>query len=145
MLSSFPSRHRRRSAILPVAVDILVLNSGEWLLGAELAASPWHLLIYRQRSEPRNELHLWLPRQGIAAPESFACKRYWVHVGQRWCLETGPRPGRENPAGATRLRFSSDSGKVLWVEHDGAGLADLTERDLRFLFSGAVAGTFSGL
>jgi hypothetical protein len=126
-------------------VDILVLNSGEWLLGAELAARPWHLLIYRQRSEPRNELHLWLPQQGVAAPESFACKRFWVHAGQRWCLENPPGRGRGSPGGASRIRFSSDAGEVRWVAHPGSGLADLTEGDLRVLFAGAVAGTFSGL
>ena len=123
-----------------MSVDLLVLNSGEWLLGAELAASPWYVLIYRQRGEPRNEIHLWLPRQDAPRSEKYACKRYWQTAEVRWCVELP----REGPAG--RLRFTSPDGRALWAKPvEGRGLADLTDGDLRRLLDGAASGTFSGV
>ena len=32
-----------------MGLDVLILNSGEWVLGEELAAPPWYVLVYRQR------------------------------------------------------------------------------------------------
>jgi len=123
-----------------MGVDLLVLNSGEWLLGAELAASPWYVLIYRQRGEPQNEIHLWLPRQDSPRSEKYACKRYWLNASIRWCVEI-PREGAPG-----RLRFTAPDGRVLWArQRDGRGLADLTDRDLRLLLDGSASGTFSGL
>ena len=123
-----------------MSVDLLVLNSGEWLLGAELAASPWYVLIYRQRGEPSNEIHLWLPRQDAPRSEKYACKRYWQNAAVRWCVEI-PRE-----VGSGRLRFTAPDGRVLWAKHaDGRGLADLTDRELRLLLDGAASGTFSGV
>jgi hypothetical protein len=116
---------------------MLVLNSGEWLLGAELAASPWYVLIYRQRGEPRNEIHLWLPRQDAPRSEKYACKRYWVCGEVRWCVEV--------PA-ESRLRFTASDGRIFWATHgDGRGLADLTSGELDRLLRGAAPGTYSGV
>ena len=138
---------RRRGARGVVSLDMLVLNSGEWLLGAELAADPWYVLIYRQRGEPSNELHLWLPRQDAPRSEKYACKRYWLSDSVRWCVEI-PREADENanqPA-RVRLRFTAPDGRVFWARHaDPGGLADLSERDLRRLLAGATAGSFSGV
>jgi hypothetical protein len=120
---------------------MLVLNSGEWLLAAELAASPWYVLIYRQRGEPGNELHLWLPRQDAPRSEKYACKRYWLHDSVRWCVEL-PRDG----GAAERFRFTAPDGRVLWAKHgDARGLADLSDRDLSRLLLGSKAGSYSGI
>jgi hypothetical protein len=131
-----------------VSLDLLVLNSGEWLLGDELAAEPWYVLIYRQRGEPRNELHLWLPRQDAPRSEHYACRRYWVHASVRWCLELS-RVSRSSAHGGEsppRLRFSSADGQVLWADPAGArGLGDLSDRDLAGLLGGATSGTYSGV
>jgi hypothetical protein len=130
-----------------VSLDLLVLNSGEWLLGDELAADPWYVLIYRQRGEPRNELHLWLPRQDAPRSEHYACRRYWMHASVRWCLELS-RVGRAPGGGEAppRLRFSSPEGQVLWAEHGAArGLGDLSDLELGRLLSGATTGTYSGV
>jgi hypothetical protein len=126
---------------------MLVLNSGEWLLGAELAASPWYVLIYRQRGEPGNELHLWLPRQDSPRSEKYACKRYWLNSAVRWCIEipreAGAGESREAPA---RLRFTAPDGRVLWAAHgDARGLADLSDGELGRLLLGATEGSFSGI
>jgi hypothetical protein len=126
---------------------MLVLNSGEWLLGAELAASPWYVLIYRQRGEPRNELHLWLPRQDSPRSEKYACKRYWLNAADRWCIEI-PRyaDAEESPGSPTRLRFTAPDGRVLWATHgDARGLADLSDGELGRILLGATAGSFSGV
>lgn len=118
---------------------MLVLNSGEWLLGAELAASPWYVLIYRQRGEPANELHLWLPRQDAPRSEKYACKRYWLNESVRWCVEI-PHPG------GAQLRFTAPDGPALWAKHaDARGLGDLSDRELRQLLHGATAGSYSGV
>jgi hypothetical protein len=130
-----------------VSLDMLVLNSGEWLLSAELAASPWYVLIYRERAEPRNELHLWLPRQDAPHSDRYACRRYWHDGAVRWCIEIpygddSPRPG---PVPA-RLRFTAPDGRVLWARlADASGLADLPARELGRLLRGAVPGSFSGI
>lgn len=130
-----------------MTVDVLILNSGEWVLGEELAASPWHVLIYRQRGEARNELHLWLPRQMTRGSGEFAFKRYWVSRSTRWCVEIPGDP--ERPRGLTRpgsarLRFTSSDGRVLWAEHRGSGgLGDLSESDLLRLLGTAHAGLYT--
>ena len=123
-----------------VSFDLLILNSGEWLLGDEQSASPWHVLVYRQRGEPRNELHLRLPRQDAPHSGSYACKRYWVNASVRWCVEVRRDPNRANPAGSapSRLRCTAPDGRVLWVEHRaGRGHGDLSDRELVRLLSGA--------
>lgn len=130
-----------------MSLDVLILNSGEWVLGEELAASPWHVLIYRQRGESRNELHLWLPRQATRRPGEFAFKRFWVSRSVRWCVEMPADPSRRRGAAreeVARLRFSSPGGQVLWAEHRGGrGLGDLSDGDLRDLLDTARAGRFS--
>ena len=130
-----------------MSVDVLILNSGEWVLGEELAASPWHVLIYRQRGEARNELHLWLPRQAARGSGDFAFRRFWVSRSVRWCVEIPGDPERPRGSarhGAARLRFSTPEGRVLWAEHRGAhGLGDLAEDDLRRLLDSAVAGPYT--
>jgi len=132
-----------------VSLDVLILNSGEWVLFEELAASPWHVLIYRQRGEARNELHLWLPRQGVPRSGDFAFRRYWVAGPTRWCVEIPGDPDRVRPApraGATRLRFTSPDGPPLWVEHRGAqGLGDLSHEQLLGLLDDAREGLYTGL
>ena len=118
---------------------MLVLNSGEWLLGAELAAAPWYVLIYRQRGELVNELHLWLPRQDAPRSEKYVCKRYWLNESVRWCVEIPHPPGG-------RLRFTAPDGPVLWAKHvDSRGLGDITDRELRQSLHNAVVGTYSGV
>ena len=130
-----------------MAVDVLILNSGEWVLGEELAASPWHVLIYRQRGEARNELHLWLPRQMTRGSGEFAFKRYWVSRSVRWCVEIPGDPERPRGLarpGPSRLRFCSPEGRVLWAElHGGGGLGDLSERDLCRLLESAESGLYT--
>jgi len=118
---------------------MLVLNSGEWLLGAELAASPWYVLIYRQRGQPDNELHLWLPRQDAPRLEKYVCKRYWSNESVRWCVEIPHPPGG-------RFRFTAPDEPVLWAKHaDPRGLGDLSDRELRQLLNSAAVGTYSGV
>lgn len=121
--------------------DVLILNSGEWVLRDELAAEPWYVLIYRQRREPRNELHLWLPRQDARRSGDYAFKRYWVYESVRWLVEMPHGSGR--PA---RVRFSAPDGRVLWADHRGTrGLGDLTDYDLACLCDAARTGSFSGV
>lgn len=125
--------------------EVLILNSGEWILGDELAASPWHILIYRQRGEPRNELHLWLPRQDARRSGDFAFKRYWVDEEIRWCVEAPGDQARPQPRRANRLRFTAPDGRVLWARHRGVkGLGDLSNYDLACLLAVATEGSFSG-
>jgi hypothetical protein len=131
-----------------MTIDVLVLNSGEWTLREELPAAPWHVLIYRQRGEPRNELHLWLPRHDARRTAELAFRRYWVDGGVRWCVEAPGDPDRPRlPAraadGSLRLRFTCSDGRVLWADHHGPrGLGDLTEYQLGRLIDGAAAGPF---
>lgn len=129
--------------------DVLILNSGEWVLAEQLPAEPWHILIYRQREEKRNELHLWLPRQGERSSGEFAFRRYWIEGRTRWCVEA-PRSaasGRAAAAGVpkgSRLRFTAPDGMILWASNRSPRrLADLTNRELEALRSGAVPGAFS--
>ena len=120
-----------------MSLDLLVLNSGEWLLSAELAAEPWYILVYRQRGQPLNEIQLWLPRQDAPRSEKYAAKRYWLQDQVRWCIEI-PSQGR--------LRFTAPDGRVLWTRPgDGRGLADLTNPDLDRLLGRAIPGSFSGV
>ena len=129
-----------------MSFDMLVLNSGKWLLGDELAAAPWHVLIYRQVGEPRNELHLWLPRADTPRTGNFACKRYWVSSSVRWCVEVPNDPSRTRQSGSpVNVRFTHPEGRVLWAEYRGTrGLGDLGDEDLRSLLAGAVDGPYSG-
>ena len=130
-----------------MTMEMLVLDSGEWRLGAELAAAPWYVLIYRQHGEPHNELHLWLPRQGTRRAERYACRRYWLIGAVRWCVETPADPFRDpaTPPSSARLRFTSPDGETLWAENpDGAGLADLPDRALRDLLRYAARGSYTG-
>lgn len=128
--------------------DMLVLDSGEWLLSEELPAEPWYVLIYRQRGKPRNELHLWLPRSDAPRNGRHAFRRYWDDGETRWCVElptypdrgSGGRPGD----GTLRIRFTAPDGLVFWSELRGPHrLADLTDAELRHLRLAARAGPFS--
>jgi hypothetical protein len=119
-----------------MGVDVLILNSGAWLLHEELPASPWFILIYRDTHEPRNELHLWLPRQDSARSGDYAFRRFWVDEQIRWCVELPE---------ATRIRFTSPEGRTLWAACPGArGLGDLSDYDLSCLLAAASAGSYSG-
>lgn len=127
--------------------DVLILNSGEWVLSEELPAEPWHILIYRQRGEPRNELHIWLPRQGGRGSADYAFRRYWVEGRTRWCLEL-PREKGSHPKrggkGGDALRFTSPDGLVLWSRLDAPRrLGDYTNRELQRLREQATTGGFS--
>lgn len=127
-----------------MAFEVLILNSGEWVLGEELAASPWYVLIYRQRGRPANELHLWLPRADAERSGDYAFKRYWEDESIRWCVEM-PTDAAGTRAGRVRVRFTSAEGRVLWADHRGTrGLGDLSEYDLSCLLDGAREGSFSG-
>jgi hypothetical protein len=128
-----------------MGVDVLILNSGAWMLREELAAPPWYILVYRQSREPRNELHLWLPRQDSERSGDFAFRRYWMDDSVRWCVEIpdAATPGR--PSGPARIRFTAPEGRVLWALHHGIrGLGDLSDYDLSCLLASATAGSFSG-
>jgi hypothetical protein len=130
-----------------MAFDVLILNSGEWMLGDELPAAPWHVLIYRQRGEPRNELHLWLPRRDAPRSGDYAFKRYWMDASVRWCVEVPPDADRARRPASTpiRVRFTAPDGRVLWSEHHGGrGLGDLSDRELGSLLSTARQGSYTG-
>lgn len=129
-----------------MAFEALILDSGEWILSGELAASPWHILIYRQRGRDGNELHLWLPRQGAARSGAHAFKRYWGLDSTRWCVEIPARTGGpKRSSGPTLLRFSAPDGRVLWARSNaGAGLGDLSETELVRLLRKATAGPYFG-
>ena len=128
-----------------MGIDVLILNSGSWTLAEELPASPWHVLIYRQSREPRNELHLWLPRQDARRTGDFACKRYWMDEGERWCVEAPATVGRPRGRVGLLLRFTAADGRALWAEHAGGkGIADLSDYDLSCLLARARPGSFSG-
>jgi hypothetical protein len=134
-----------------MGVDMLILNSGEWLLAEELAAEPWHVLIYRDRAEPRNELHVWLPRAGGRRSADHAFRRYWTDGATRWCVELPPDPdrlrdSRSVPAASVRVRFTAPDGLTLWAEYGGVRrLADFTDGELRRLRSNGLAGPYSRL
>lgn len=123
-------------------IDMLVLDSGEWVLGEELAAQPWHVLIYRQRGSPANELHLWLPSENARRSKEYAFKRFWPHEGIRWCIET-PAMVTRRPL-AERVRFTSPDGQVRWAYHAdrSRGLGDLSESELRGLLGRSVEGPY---
>lgn len=126
--------------------EVLILNSGEWVLAEELPAAPWHVLIYRQRGSPANELHVWLPRQDAPRSGDFAFKRYWSEAGVRWCVEVPTDVGRPRPSRGAPLqvRFSSPDGRVLWSEQRGGkGLGDLSDSDLARLLVKAHEGPFT--
>ena len=127
--------------------EVLILNSGEWVLAEELAAEPWHVLVYSQRGSPANQLHVWLPRRDAARSGDFAFKRYWEDRSTRWCVEVPgePRDPLRRRERAHRVRFSAPDGRVLWADNPGPrGLGDLSDADLgRLLRSGSTA-SFSG-
>lgn len=115
-----------------MSFDALILNSGEWLLSQEIPAAPWHVLIYRQRGSPENELHVWLPRRDEARRERYAFKRYWEEDSTRWCVEI---PQASAPArgmfGVRSVRFTAPDGSVYQAEGPrGRGLADLSDVEL---------------
>ena len=132
-----------------MSVDVLVLNSGEWVLTDELQATPWHILIYRQKCERSNELHLWLPRDAAAGGRPYAFKRYWCEEETRWCVELPTDPDRSPalPPPATErtaIRFSASDGRVLWASTPAArGLGDLTDLELRRLRLEAAPGPYT--
>jgi hypothetical protein len=124
--------------------DMLVLDSGEWVLTGELPAMPWHVLVYSQRGAPGNQLHVWLPRDGSRGSGRYAFKRFWQDRSGRWCVEI-PREANAGDAGRTRVRFSADDGRVLWSDGPtGRGLADLSDDDLLRLLDAGASGSFSG-
>lgn len=131
-----------------MTLDILILNSGEWLLSEELPAEPWHILIYRNRSEKRNELHIWLPRQGERGSDDYAFRRYWVEGRVRWCVEApsaAADSGGRKSRPASQLRFTAPDGQVLWAETQSPRkLADFTDRELQRIRQRATSGAFSG-
>ena len=132
-------------------VDFLILNSGEWLLSEQLPAEPWHVLIYRNRSDRRNELHLWLPRQGEKRSGEYAFRRYWADGKTRWCVELPPDPDRLRgspvaDSGPVRVRFTAPDGAVLWSDYHGhQRLADFTDAELLQLRRSGRQGPYSGI
>lgn len=127
-----------------MGLDVLILNSGEWVLTDELPARPWHVLVYSQRGAPANELHLWLSRDGRAGSADLTVKRFWERRSTRWCVEI-PREGSRSPLGRGRVRFSSPDGRVLWSEKpEGRGLGDLSGDELAQLLATASHGSYSG-
>jgi hypothetical protein len=128
----------------PMGFDVLILNSGEWLLTGELPAIPWHVLVYSQRGAPANQLHVWLPRDGARGSGRYAFKRFWQDASGRWCVEI-PTDAQAGLRHRARLRFSADDGRVLWSENPAArGLADLSDADLARLLDSGSTGSFSG-
>ena len=124
-----------------MALDVLVLNSGNWVLTDELPALPWHVLIYSQRGAPGNELHVWLLRDGSRGAGDFAFKRFWSDIGARWCVEVPPR---SHTGDGPRIRFSTPDGKVFWAEKpSGRGLGDLSDEELSRLLSRSSTGPYS--
>ncbi len=129
--------------------DMLILDSGEWLLAEELPAEPWHVLIYRGRADRRNELHLWLPRAGERRSGEYAFRRYWIDGTTRWCVEVPPDPDRLRGSyfagtGAVRVRFTTADGAVVWAEHRGSQrLADFTDAELSKLRQQGEIGPFT--
>lgn len=132
-----------------MSVDVLVLNSGEWLLSDELRAAPWHILIYRQKCERENELHLWLPRESRSREQAYAFKRYWREEDTRWCVELPSDPDRPRglavAAGRQSLvRFTASDGRVLWASsRSSRRLGDFTDLELRRLRLEAAPGPYA--
>ena len=132
-----------------MSFDVLILNSGEWLLAEQLPAEPWHVLIYRDRRQRQNELHLWLPRENERRSGEYAFKRYWLEGDTRWCIEIPPDPDRLRgfyvaASGVVRVRFTALDGLVLWADYRGSQrLADFTDYELQRLRLGARAGPYS--
>lgn len=123
-------------------LDVLVLNSGEWLLNIEVRAVPWHILIYKQRGEPLNELHVWLPRESDTRAGDFAFKRFWKFESTRWCVEAAPE--QRHLRHVDGLRFSSPQGRVLWATPPRlTGLGDLTDAELRSMLISASEGPYA--
>jgi hypothetical protein len=130
-----------------MGLEVLILNSGEWVLCDELPASPWRVLIYSQRGAPGNELHVWLPLQGAPRASDYAFKRYWETRTTRWCVEMPLDAGRPRHlrVAAARIRFSAPDGRVLWSNNPGGhGLGDLSDEDLERLLAAGSTGPFSG-
>ena len=130
-----------------MSFEILVLNSGEWLLAQELPATPWHVLVYAQRGSPRNELHVWLPKQAAARSGEYTFQRYWEVQSTRWCVEIPVEAGRRrnDRQPPPRVRFSAPDGRVFWAENPGGkGLADLSDADLARLLLDGFQAPFSG-
>jgi hypothetical protein len=130
-----------------MSFEVLILNSGEWVLAEELPAAPWHVLVYAQRGSPRNELHVWLPRQTSARNGEYTFKRYWELHSTRWCVEIPVEAGqrREERASPPLVRFSAPDGRVLWADNPGGqGLADLSDADLARLLQSGFQAPFSG-
>jgi hypothetical protein len=131
-------RHAHTNSAPPATppISVLLLHSGEWSFGEELPALPWPILIYRDRREPRNELHFWFPRPGGEPEGRHVLLRYWLEGETRWCVEVPPDPeafGRRLRADPmlTRVRFTAPDGRVLWAGHPGeASLAELTGPEL---------------
>lgn len=129
--------------------EVLVLNSGDWELFEELPAAPWHILIYRQRQDCRNELHVWLPRGGDRGDRGYTFKRYWQNGDLRWCVEipSDPDVGRTRPSegpGIRRFRFAASDGRVLWAETRLPGrLGDITDAELEDMLKTAVVGPYT--
>lgn len=129
--------------------EVLILNSGEWVLAEELPAEPWHILIYRHRVERRNELHVWLPRQDSRGSGDYAFLRYWVEGRTRWRVEAPKDPDRLRSTGGPvgqprRLRFTAPDGLVLWAEAPGQRrLGDFTDRELQTMRQAARVGPYS--
>lgn len=130
--------------ITTMGVDVMILDSGEWVLTGELPALPWHVLIYSQRGAPANELHVWLPRDGMRGAGDFAVKRFWEGRSTRWCVEIPPEPAGPYRSRA-RVRFSTPDGTVLWSEKPvGRGLGDLSDDELTHLLAAGASGSYSG-
>jgi hypothetical protein len=130
-----------------MSFEVLILNSGEWVLTQELPAAPWHVLVYAQRGAPRNELHVWLPRQDAPRSGDYAFKRYWERSSTRWCVEIPLAAGRRRNLRRPppRVRFSAPDGRVLWAENPGGlGLGDLSDADLGRLLHTGVEAPFCG-
>jgi len=118
-----------------MSFDALILESGEWVLSREHPAPPWHLLVYAQRNAPHNELHVWLHRRAPGHGARGVFRRFWKVGSVRWCVEVDSGEGLPRAASrATRIRFSSPHGTVLWAEDpEGRGLGDLSDADLHRL------------
>lgn len=129
--------------------DVLILNSGEWELSDELPAVPWHILVYRQKRDRRNELHVWFPRESAAGERGYAFKRYWHDGEVRWCVEIPSSSDRFRTArgalrGSRRFRFMAHDGRVLWAESQLTGrLGDFTDAELLRLRREAAVGPYT--
>jgi hypothetical protein len=127
-----------------MTLDVLILDSGEWVLREEKEAWPWHILVYGERREPRNELHLRLPHEGVPRSGEFAFRRIWMEGHVRWSVDLPPDPRRglrRGPSGPRSLlvRFTDPEGHAFLAEHFGSrGLADLSAGEMLRLRETAV-------